>query len=232
VPTCEARVEDLTGCIPLLLHPLLQFGGKSFCKVEQDLRAHADFAVIRGSVSTFAGTMSKVNSDINYTRFYLIALAACLTNSTIIGIPDEWFDRRYFYRLQDRTGRYTSGCGIARHAAVAVLRQGQPGKFLSPKWLNAIRNLGDNRCVVRFLVEQACLGAISEIGFHDGGVHIPPITATIFDGNILDATPRGEDCKNFFVPNVPNFDDIDALYLEISVAKRTAYVIPIQITVT
>jgi len=233
VPTCDdvdkARVEDLTGCIPLLLRPLLRFGGKSFCEVEQDLWAHADLAVIRDNVSKFAGTMSEVNSDRNYTRFYLTALAACLMNLSTVEIADEWFDRRYLYCHQDGTGRYT--CGIARHTAAAVLRKAQPGMFLSSEWLNAIYNFGDNRCVVGFLVEQACLSAISEIGFHHGGVHIPSITATMFNGNILNAIPRGEDCRIFFVPDVPNFNDIDALYLEISVAKHTAYVVPIQIAV-
>ena len=50
----KARVEDLTGCIPLLLRPLLQFSGKQFHEIEQEFWMHHDFATVGKNVLEFA----------------------------------------------------------------------------------------------------------------------------------------------------------------------------------
>jgi hypothetical protein len=50
----KARVEDLTGRIPLLLRPLLDFAGKLFHGIEQEFWTHHDLATIRKNVREFA----------------------------------------------------------------------------------------------------------------------------------------------------------------------------------
>lgn len=58
VPIFEAgeksRVEDLTGRIPLLLRPLLQFAGKPFNEIEQGFWRHDDLAAVRENIMKFS----------------------------------------------------------------------------------------------------------------------------------------------------------------------------------
>jgi hypothetical protein len=91
----------------------------------------------------------------------------------------------------------------------------------------------NNRSVIGFLVEQACISAMSDTGFSYGGIHFPALEATIFDPRpgLISSVPRSRDCEIFFVPSEPNYKDIDALYVRISHKNRTVYVVPIQITV-
>jgi hypothetical protein len=49
----KARVEDLTGCIPLLLCPLLQWGGRPFRNVEEKFWAYRDLIVVGENVQEF-----------------------------------------------------------------------------------------------------------------------------------------------------------------------------------
>lgn len=122
-------------------------------------------------------------------------------------------------------------CGLAREAAAVVIRQGSPGLLCGNTWLISLRTFKDNPSVVGFLVKQACLSAISMTGFHHGGIEWESFPATIFEGDLIQAIPRG-DHETFFIPANPFFKDIDALYLKVDVEKKTALVVPIQITVT
>lgn len=95
----------------------------------------------------------------------------------------------------------------------------------------SLRTFKDNPYVIRFLVEQACLSAISGTGFHhDGGINWDSLPATIIEDDLIQAIPS-VDCEIFFVPENPFCKDIDALYLKVDVEKETALVVPIQITV-
>jgi hypothetical protein len=84
--------------------------------------------------------------------------------------------------------------------------------------------------MVGFLVEQACLGTISEIGFSYGSIKWGSLKATTFQGDILSAIPA-EDCEKFFIPEDPFFKDIDALYLKVTKKEKRVWVVPIRVTV-
>jgi hypothetical protein len=72
VPTFEvsdkAKVEDLTGCIPLLLRPLLHFAKKPFNEIEQRFWTHHDLAAVQKNVQEFATEMESESQNQNYER--------------------------------------------------------------------------------------------------------------------------------------------------------------------
>jgi hypothetical protein len=150
-----------------------------------------------------------------------------LTASSVSGIPVEWFDYRYFYGRKG-VGYYT--CGLAREAAAVVIRKRSPGMLSDPMWLRSLPTFKNNPFIVGFLVEQACLSFISCTGFHHGSANWGPLKATIFEGDLISAIPPG-DCEIFFIPQAPNFKDIDALYLRVHHLDEIVLVIPIQITI-
>ena len=98
-------------------------------------------------------------------------------------------------------------------------------------WLQSLRTFKNNPPVVGFLVEQACLSAISMTGFHHGGIKWQSFKATIFEGNLLEVIPPPGNYEIFFIPGDPFFKDIDALYVKVDPKKKTTLVVPIQITV-
>jgi len=62
----KARVEDLTGRIPLLLRPLLQWHGGPFRNIEEEFWAHRDLVVVGENVRDFAAMKQKVEAPVNY----------------------------------------------------------------------------------------------------------------------------------------------------------------------
>lgn len=98
-------------------------------------------------------------------------------------------------------------------------------------WIQSLRTFKNNPSVVGFLVEQACLSAISTTGFHHGSIKWQSFTATIFNGNLLEAIPPPRNYEKFFIPADPFFKDIDALYLKVDMEKKMVLVVPIQVTV-
>jgi hypothetical protein len=67
--TEKTRVEDLTGRNPLLLKPLLGFGGKEkFADVEETFWNHPDLVIIRKHVFSFASSMQENNQTLNYQK--------------------------------------------------------------------------------------------------------------------------------------------------------------------
>ena len=160
--------------------------------------------------------------------FYLPTIIGCLTASSVLEYTHKWFDYRYFYADEDEYGKCT--CGLAREAAAIVIREALPGLMCSDKWSMSLRNFRNNPSVVRFLVEQACLSAISLAGFHHNNINWNTLTATIFKGNLLEAIPS-KNCEIFFIPEDPFFQAINAVYLKADAKKKTVLVVPIQVTV-
>lgn len=62
----KARVEDLTGGIPLLLRPLLDFAEKPFHEIEQEFWVHPDLVIVGKNVSEFASEKKKNEQAENY----------------------------------------------------------------------------------------------------------------------------------------------------------------------
>jgi hypothetical protein len=63
----KARVEDLTGCIPLLLRPLLDFTKKLCHNIEQKYWTHRDLATVGENIREFAAD-KMVNESLNYKQ--------------------------------------------------------------------------------------------------------------------------------------------------------------------
>ena len=63
----KARVEDLTGRIPLLLRPLLNFAKKPFHDIEREFGEHRDLATVGVNVRVFAAYIY-ANDRANYER--------------------------------------------------------------------------------------------------------------------------------------------------------------------
>jgi len=168
---------------------------------------------------------------ISALRFYLPTLLGCLTDSDISSSDPECFDYRYFY--PDRTFSFGNcTCGLARQAGAVVIRTESPGLLVGNVWLQALRAFKDNPSVIGFLVEQACLSAISRTGFSHGSINWESFPATLFQGDLIQAIPTTGDSEKFFIPKDPFFRDIDALYLKLDDQNKTALVVPIQITVS
>jgi hypothetical protein len=49
----KMEVEDFTGCIPLLLRPLFQFGQQDFCKVKNDFRTSSEIVAVEVNIKEF-----------------------------------------------------------------------------------------------------------------------------------------------------------------------------------
>jgi hypothetical protein len=69
LPTFEcgekARVEDMTGRIPLLLRPLLKFKGKSFRDVESQFWSHPDLEFVGQAVQDYASGVRQTGKQLN-----------------------------------------------------------------------------------------------------------------------------------------------------------------------
>jgi len=74
------RVEDLTGCIPLLLRPLLEWKGEDFCKIEQQFWLHKDLIVVKENIYDFAVKMKEIKG----TQSYLLSVHSCLSCLTML----------------------------------------------------------------------------------------------------------------------------------------------------
>lgn len=127
------------------------------------------------------------------------------------------------------SGKYT--CGLTRQTAAVVIRRGSPGLLCSETWIDSLHTFRNNPSVVGFLVEQACLSAISATGFYHGNIKWQSLGATTFKGDLLKVIGRRSDEK-FFIPEDPFFKVIDALYLKVDAEEKTAAVVPIQITIS
>jgi hypothetical protein len=62
----QERVEDLTGCVPLLLQPFLAWNGREFREVEKDIWLHKDLRGVMTNVHDFGERMRVNSSGHNY----------------------------------------------------------------------------------------------------------------------------------------------------------------------
>ena len=62
----KRRVEDLTGCVPLLLRPLLKWNAQKFCDIEQDFLCHPDISAVGENVIAFAARLRRDHSAQTY----------------------------------------------------------------------------------------------------------------------------------------------------------------------
>jgi len=63
----KAELEDLTGRIPLLLRPLLEFAKKPFRDIQQSFLMHQDLVIVGKNIRKFANENLK-NGSIHFEQ--------------------------------------------------------------------------------------------------------------------------------------------------------------------
>ncbi|KAF5379728.1 hypothetical protein D9615_005699 [Tricholomella constricta] len=234
-PDDKGRIEYLTGCIPLLLRPVLTLSRSVIFEhvdeFEERMLRSRELRDVGMHVRAFA-KMKRDKSDAAY-QDHILAVYKCLTSSAIRRgqAPLSSIDHQYFYFDGEGVGHCT--CGISRDIAATVLRNSTPEKFLDTPWLDSVisPNSG-NPSVNGYAVELSCLSAIEHFGLHYGKLQWDPIQATTFDGDIFNHLPINlKDSRSLFIPDHPYSKHIDALYLAIDVKAKTVFVAPIQVTI-
>jgi hypothetical protein len=142
----------------------------------------------------------------------------------------EWLDHQYFWQ-DETTGRCYYTCGLAREGGAIVVRKAKPNPFLADEiWFNSLDLFEDNPVVVGFIVEQTCLSILSSIGFNHGDLHWNSVKPKIISGDILYAIPLVTS-ETLYIPDRWDYKNIDALYLSVDKGKKTALIVPIQISI-
>jgi hypothetical protein len=158
---------------------------------------------------------------------YQAHVRACITGQYVPELDPEHVDHRYFYEDKDGIGHYT--CGIVRNTVTRALAEEGAVLFSINDSIRAISRFISNTSVVGFFLEQAILQTIVTQG-------IPcldlagPVPQIIFEGG---GQPEFDlrHSKALYVPMKFNFPAIDALILRVDDSKKTAELMPIQITI-
>ena len=154
-------------------------------------------------------------------------MGKCLQGRSIGGSGPH-IDHRYFYLDSESRGRYS--CGLARQAITEFLRQhAEESIFLGSDWYNTLEAFKNNPSVIGFTVEQIVISKIASAGLHSGNVQLPPAKNFPFDDNFVRLSKDRP--PTYYVPLRFNQKTIDALFVSVDQKKKTAYLVPIQITV-
>ncbi|KIX05606.1 uncharacterized protein Z518_06478 [Rhinocladiella mackenziei CBS 650.93] len=225
------EVEDVTGCIPLLLN---------HCIVNRkfDLTAPKLIEISNESVA-FARRIKSTATKYDW-EWYCDYVKACIHNWPV---PLGWtgyielIDHRYFYqRYQDHDyiGRYA--CGIVRDAVANQLLE-LDAKFIKINFLTSLSDFIDNRSNVGFRVEYAILASIRSQGLKACGAGNEGINFSFFTSQ-RDIQFDIRDKPVLHRPRQINYETIDGMITFVKTSKRTTkeekpklFLFPLQITV-
>lgn len=137
-------------------------------------------------------------------------------------------DHRYFYVDSEGNGRYS--CGLARQAITEFLRaNAEESFFLGAQWYDTLMGFKNNPPVIGFTVEQIVISKIASTGLCLGDFCLPAAQTFAFD---TPTTRLSTDKPHtYYVPVRFNLKAIDLLFASIDPEKKTAHIVPIQITV-
>jgi len=218
----KARVEDLTGSIPLLLSPLFSYAQKEFVDIQDKFWAHPLLRTVLRNITVYARRYLEEEKRDAYEEFYLGCLRACLMNDTCPVASTEC-DYRYFDVDYLNPGGCT--CGLARDKAAVLLREANTGEFLRPEW--DVLLCTNNPSILGFIVEQRCLGVIAKIGI-TGPIALKRAKVYNFDGDTTTLEPTN---PGLYIPLKFDCRAIDAVYLDVDPGTQVARVVAIRITV-
>ncbi|KIX01152.1 uncharacterized protein Z518_08877 [Rhinocladiella mackenziei CBS 650.93] len=225
------EVEDVTGCIPLLLN---------HCIVNRkfDLTVPKLIEISNESVA-FAQRIKSTTTKFDW-EWYCDYVKACISNEPV---PLGWtghielIDHRYFYqRYQDHDyiGGYT--CGIVRDAVANRLLE-LDTKFIKINFLTSLSDFIDNRPVVGFMMEYAVLASIRSQGLKACGAGNEGMNFRFFTSQ-RDIQFDIRDQPVLYRPRQINYETIDGMIGFVKIPKRTAkgekpklFLFPLQITV-
>ena len=219
------EIEDLTGCIPLLLESCI-VDGKFNLEV-------GDMKQVWDDAAKFVMKIKKGNNlewdqymhlPWTATNFYSYCdyVDACIRRRTVpAGTSASLIDHRYFYS-EESEGNYT--CGIAREAVARQLWKYGRNRFGVTKRLQSLEEYVGNQSVTGFFIEHAVLQTISTHGPKEIGIVNSPPPIIIFEG-----FPDFKDTEDpiLYVPSSYFYPAIDGVILQLDHSKREAYMFPI-----
>ncbi|KIW99752.1 uncharacterized protein Z518_11165 [Rhinocladiella mackenziei CBS 650.93] len=222
------KVEDFTGCIPLLLKQFVKNG-------EVDLTAPKFNQIYDDSVHFVQRIRSTVgNFD---WKGYCAFVRACICNERVPpgwGAHVELIDHRYFYQRNDKIGRYT--CGLVRDAVTNQLFE-LDTTFIDTGFLASLSDFVHNRCVVGYMMEYAILTSIRSTGLRICKGWDKPMKLRFFTQQ-KDIQFDIQDERVLYRPRQTNYKTIDGMILSIKTEEKAAkgkkpklLIAPIQITV-
>lgn len=247
----KAQVEDITGCIPLLLDICVVDG-----KIDLDVTA---FRNIYHQAAAFEQKIIPETRDKPLEwEMHCEYVMACFSRGMIPrGSPcfPKLIDHRYFYHEykrseQDRAGDYGNyACGLTRNAVAAELLASKVN-FADTGFLRSLSNFINNPSVAGFMIEHAVLSSIGSNGLAIGEGIQTPMDIITFKTAIPDFKTNITDRPVLFRPAKFNFKGIDGVIVRIETRpkskgkgkgtrkrdaeeeKRKLFMYPFQITLT
>jgi hypothetical protein len=151
----------------------------------------------------------------------------CLLGVNIVG-SGPYMDHRYFYIDSKHNGRYS--CGLARQAITEFLRiHAEESIFLGAEWYDTLIAFKNNPSVTGFIVKQIVISKIASAGLRLEKFNIP--AAQIFAFNTPTVRVSIDKPHTYYVPVRFNLKAIDLLFASIDPKKKTAHIVPTQITI-
>ena len=228
----KAKIEDLTGCIPLLLESCI-VDGKFNLEVGEMKQVWDDAAkfvmkIEKGNNSDWNQYMYLPLKFRTATNFYSYCnyVNACIRRLTVpAGTSASLIDHRYFYS-KEFEGNYT--CGIAREAVARQLWKCGHNRFGVTERLQSLENYVGNQSVTGFFIEHAVLQTISSNGLKEIGIVNSPPPIITFEG-----FPDFKDTEDpiLYVTSGYCYPAVDGVILQLEHSKREAYMFPIQVTI-
>jgi hypothetical protein len=224
----RSDVEDVTGCIPLLLN-------KCVVSRKVDLTVVALREIYDKAVGFVQQMRNKRKRDQFGWDRYCDYVMACIHRERVPSGYSEDFDlidHRYFFRQKGRKGNYT--CGLVRDAvADQLLEEGV--NFTDTDWLTSLPDFIENKAITRFLLEHAVLSAIRRNGLAIGkdigkGMQVKRLKGP------GDLTTGVTGKPVLYRPEICNFPAINGIIVLIKSKKKgenkpKLLMVPIQITV-
>ncbi|PVF93480.1 hypothetical protein CPB86DRAFT_818794 [Serendipita vermifera] len=221
-------VDSVTGHVPLLLRPLLEFQGKAFdqgrfLQSEEFDRVGMDIRQFFEDKIQLLHTKQKCDE---FARL----MGAFLRNSPTLNRDKTLYDQRYFY-IQDGYTRYT--CGAAAEAMTVLLRDYHSEDFDPIPWYDAVK--GTNNPIVKgFIAEQVCLKQISMNGLNVVQPELTKMEAIAFPQDpYWNPQITSKTACRLYYPDKYNYRCIDGIILLLKFEPqeaKEAHFFPMQVT--
>ncbi|KAI5117573.1 hypothetical protein M0805_005636 [Coniferiporia weirii] len=115
-PDDRKFVEEVTGCVPLLLRPLLRLRDRQFSDAKEYFLASEELVHVRTAVLAFFNKKQESWSP-NIERSFYKHMDACVRGVFISAPDDDMYDHRYFYfAMINGAWQGHCLCGVARDA--------------------------------------------------------------------------------------------------------------------
>ncbi|KIM41747.1 hypothetical protein M413DRAFT_27332 [Hebeloma cylindrosporum] len=244
----KQRIEDLTGCLPVLLETFVAHPGDPLAALEPGIWDEPPLSTVIYETMDFA--QETLRSNLNnewwvclfspghvsmptpfaphsFNDTFVPAMNACLTPPGGYISNPNIIDHRYFYVDDKHRGHYT--CGLAREAIIQFFRLCGEDNSL---WLNSqtMKSCRNNPSALGFTVEHLVISKIAERGLHSDDFNTPPAEIVAFASG---STSLSKDrAWGYYVPLKFNRKVVDVVFASIDQEQRTARVVGIQITVS